>query len=259
VTSEVVSSASSEVDRAYSDHSLAELYDLLNPWGPSDEFYLGLTMSAASVLDVGCGTGALLRRARESGHHGRLCGLDPAAAMLDVGRARADIEWVQGDLASCSLPGRFDLVVMTGHAFQVLLTDDDIEAALAAMRSCLVPEGRVVFEIRNPLTRPWESWTPAHAVEAVTASGSTVRVEHQVAEPVEGDVVRFSETFTSSDWGTPKVSRTSLRFCGVERLAALLAAAGLDVVHQFGDWNSRPLTDDSPEIITIAAPAPITS
>jgi len=61
VTSEVVSSASSEVDRAYSDHSLAELYDLLNPWGPSDEFYLGLTMSAASVLDVGCGTGALSR------------------------------------------------------------------------------------------------------------------------------------------------------------------------------------------------------
>jgi len=59
VTSEVASSASSEVDRAYSDHSLAELYDLLNPWGPSDEFYLGLTMSAASVLDVGCGTGAL--------------------------------------------------------------------------------------------------------------------------------------------------------------------------------------------------------
>lgn len=103
MTSEVVSSASSAVDRAYSDHSLAELYDLLNPWGPSDEFYLGLMMSAASVLDVGCGTGALLRRARESGHHGRLCGLDPATAMLDVGRARADIEWVQGDLARCSL------------------------------------------------------------------------------------------------------------------------------------------------------------
>lgn len=31
------------------------------------------------------------------------------------------------------LAGRFDLVVMTGHAFQVLLFDDDIEVTLAAM------------------------------------------------------------------------------------------------------------------------------
>lgn len=72
-------------------------------------------------------------------------------------------------------------------------------------------------------------------------------------------MVRFSETFTSSDWETPKVSRTSLRFCGVERLRSLLASAGFDSVHQFGDWDLQPLTDDSPEIITIAAPAPITT
>jgi SAM-dependent methyltransferase len=49
-------------------------------------FYLPLVMEAASVLDVGCGTGMLLRRARAEGHAGRLCGLDPAAAMLDVAR-----------------------------------------------------------------------------------------------------------------------------------------------------------------------------
>jgi len=44
VTSEVVGSASSEVDRAYSDHSLAELYDLLNPWDPIS----GLTRRAGA-------------------------------------------------------------------------------------------------------------------------------------------------------------------------------------------------------------------
>jgi len=35
-------------------------------------------MAAPSVLDVGCGTGAMLHEARQLGHVGRLCGLDPA-------------------------------------------------------------------------------------------------------------------------------------------------------------------------------------
>ena len=48
------------VDRSFADMSLAELYDGLNPWGAGDDFCLDLVMSARSVLDVGCGDGALL-------------------------------------------------------------------------------------------------------------------------------------------------------------------------------------------------------
>jgi SAM-dependent methyltransferase len=73
-------------DRAPSPEGLAELYDLFNPWGPGDDFYLGLVMAAEAVLDVGCGTGVLLHRAREAGHTGRLCGLDPDEAMLSRAR-----------------------------------------------------------------------------------------------------------------------------------------------------------------------------
>ncbi len=80
----------------YSDEEAAALYDVLNAWGPSDDFYLALVMDASSVLDVGCGTGAMLRRARQDGHAGRLCGLDPDRAMLRVAGRRTDIEWVAG-------------------------------------------------------------------------------------------------------------------------------------------------------------------
>ncbi|WP_443073137.1 class I SAM-dependent methyltransferase [Streptomyces sp. S465] len=67
---------------------------------------------ARSVLDVGCGTGALLRRAREDGHTGRLCGLDPGAGMLEVARARPDVESALGDAVSARRWHReFDLVV----------------------------------------------------------------------------------------------------------------------------------------------------
>jgi SAM-dependent methyltransferase len=66
----------------YSDDDVAALYDRLNPWEASDDFYLSYVLEAASVLDVGCGTGRLLHRAREAGHGGRLCGIDPDPASL---------------------------------------------------------------------------------------------------------------------------------------------------------------------------------
>ncbi len=83
----------------------AAWYDMLNPWGPGDDFYLELVMSARSVLDVGCGTGTLLHRAREAGHTGRLCGLDPDPDMLDQARRRGDIQWLLADAASAAWDG----------------------------------------------------------------------------------------------------------------------------------------------------------
>jgi SAM-dependent methyltransferase len=146
------------VDRQFSDPSLAELYDMFHPWEQRDDlaFYLPLVMSAGAVLDVGCGTGLLLHRARQAGHAGRLCGLDPGAGMLAQARRRPDIEWVSGDLSSVHWDREFDLVVMTGHAFQVFVTDEELRSALASVRSALTGDGRFAFETRNPLARAWE-------------------------------------------------------------------------------------------------------
>ena len=200
-------------------------------------FYLPLVMSARAVLDVGCGTGALLRLAREAGHTGRLCGLDPAGGMLNQARARSDIEWVLGDLSSVGWEREFDLVVMTGHAFQEFVEDDEIRAALAAIRSALTDGGRFAFETRNPLVRAWEHWPTEYTAEVTDASGAVVRRENQVETPVEGDVVRGTSTFTSPGWDRPLVSRGALRFVEREALSAFLSGAGLAIEEQFGDWT----------------------
>jgi SAM-dependent methyltransferase len=129
----------------YSDADTAALYDRLNPWGPSDDCYLSFVMDAPSVLDVGCGTGRLLHRARAAGHTGRLCGVDPDVAALERARRRAGIEWVEASAADMAWDREFALAVMASSVFQVFVTDQELGASLAATRAGprqLVREGR---------------------------------------------------------------------------------------------------------------------
>lgn len=242
------------VDRLFAEPRLAELYDLWHPWDQRGDFafYLPLVLAADSVLDVGCGTGELLRLARQSGHAGRLCGLDPAEAMLARARARADIEWVLGTADSAAWDREFDLVVMTGHAFQVLVDDARIRASLAAIAATLTEVGRFAFETRHPLARAWEGWTSAHAVQAVSPSGAVVTKTEQARAPTDGRTVSFTSTYASPDWDHPELSHSTLRFLDPGEVAAFLAEAGLVIETQYGDWDHQPLTDASPEIITIA-------
>jgi ubiquinone/menaquinone biosynthesis C-methylase UbiE len=242
------------VDRQFSDADLAELYDLFHPWEDRGDFdfYLPLVMAAEAVLDVGCGTGALLHRARATGHTGRLCGLDPGAGMLEQAGRRSDIEWILGDLTSISWDREFDLVVMTGHAFQVFGQDTELRASLASIRSTLTEEGCFAFETRNPEVRGWEAWTPDNVAEITDTTGALVQMRHQVETPVESGVIRFTTTFDSPRWDHPKLSQSTLRFIDVSSLSSFLAEAGFAIHQQFGDWDRQALTGTSPEIITIA-------
>jgi SAM-dependent methyltransferase len=238
-------------DALFEDHYLASLYDLICADRPDEDYYQHLIESAEDVLDVGCGTGTSLHRARTAGHRGRLVGIDPADGMLAQARRYPDIEWVKGTLPDAGFADEFDLVYMTGHAFQVLLTDEDISTFLAAAGRALRSTGRLAFETRNPLFRAWEGWTPDEITEIVDAEGRTVRVWHEV-ENVDGELVTFSESYDSDSWSEPIVSHSTLRFVPAEHLDHLLDQAGFVIDERYGDWDRSLFTPSSREIITVA-------
>ena len=237
-------------DRLFADLELAALYDAMCAGRGDFDFYLPLVMAAPAVLDVGCGTGELLIRARDSGQKGRLTGLDPAPGMLAQARRRADIGWILGDLSTARWTNTFDQILMTGHAFQVLLGDDDLRTALAAIRDALTPTGRFAFETRNPLVREWESWTPDKIGTVTSPDGTVVRMTRQV-DAVSADHVSFSHTLTSPTWPQTQTSHRTLRFLDAQPLEKFLTEAGLAIDAQYGDWNREPFTPSSPEIITV--------
>jgi len=246
----------------YSDTDAAALYDRLNPWDPAswpaDRFYHELVMAVGSVLDVGCGTGAMLAHAREQGHRGRLVGLDPDRAALDRARRRADIEWVEGPAADARWTACFDLAVMTGHAFQFLASDDDLRASLAAIRGSLRAGGRFAFETRHPQAQAWLDWCPSNRSDVTDEAGRARRVWNEV-ESVSADVpastgtvVTFTGTTASRDGTVLWVDRTSLRFLDPGPLAVFLTEAAFEIEAQYGDWDRGPITTSSREIVTVA-------
>jgi SAM-dependent methyltransferase len=234
----------------YTDDEAAALYNVLNPWGPSDDFYLAHVMRARSVLDVGCGTGTMLHRARREGHTGRLVGIDPDEAALRVARGREDIEWVNGAAASMTWHGEFDLALMMSHAFQCLVEDDDLRESLEAIRRSLRDGGLFVFETRNPSAREWESWNPSNPIDVVDPAGRSLRIVYEV-ESVDGDVVTFTESTCIPDGTTLRVDRGSLRFLDAESLSGFLEEAGFTIRSQTGGWHDEPLNPASAEIVTV--------
>jgi SAM-dependent methyltransferase len=234
-------------DAIYTDPRLAAVYDVFNPWDRDTAFYLDLAGAAPRcVLDMGCGTGRLTRDLAARGH--RATGADPAEAMLTVARRRPGgdrVTWVATDAAGLSLDARFDLIVMTGHVFQVFLTDDEVRAVPRALYRHLAAGGRLAFETRNPSAREWRDWTPARTSERAHVEGiGSVEVHYDV-QSVADALVTFETHYRFPDGDHAAVPST-LRFMTQDEVAAHLGEAGFTDLTWYGDWDRSPVSPTSP-------------
>jgi ubiquinone/menaquinone biosynthesis C-methylase UbiE len=222
-------------DNHYENARLAELYDLDSPWGVDREFYLSLAGSPPqSVLDLGCGTGLLCNAYAAQGHE--VTGVDPSSEMLAIARQKPhgqDIEWVQSSAQTYQSDKRFDLIIMTGHAFQVLLSDGDILAAFRVMKRHLKPSGQAVFESRNPAIEWARVWDYAMVLEL---PGYKVQESRRFLK-MENGYMTFELAYQFPD--ETLFSTSELRFSSRESIEAYLAAADLQVEKLVGDWDAQ--------------------
>lgn len=235
----------------YQDARIAEIYDAVNLWGPDAEFYASLAGERRlRVLDLGCGTGVLCCGLAERGH--QVTGVDPAGTMLAVSRRKRypnRVEWVEATAQEYRSDRRFDLIVMTGHAFQCLLTDEDVLAAFGTMRLHLADGARAAFETRNPRV-DWASEWAKRGPVVHTVNGERV-VETLEVTSSEGEFVSFTTHFQFASERVLTISR--LRFPSREHVEGLMGRAGLRVNEVFGDWSGGAFEEErSREIVFVA-------
>ncbi len=241
----------------YTDRRLVALYDTLNAWGPSDDFYLALPEAAKQrILDAGCGTGLLAAAFAAEGHE--VVGIDPAQPMLDLAAQRRGgdgVTWRRATLQGFASERPFDLICMTGHAFQCLLTDEVILAAFQNANKLLGGAGRFVFETRNPSGKPWEQWRRDTSFRrGTTPAGEAFEMFHQLLQ-VADQRVTFETCYRLPATEDEFRSTSTLRFCTYSQLEALTQAAGLKIENTWGDWDQSDLSAASPEIILSLVPA----
>ncbi|MCI0661170.1 MAG: class I SAM-dependent methyltransferase [Acidobacteria bacterium] len=230
------------------------LYDAENLWDAPDNFYLELAKQVGGpVLDIGCGTGRLTRAIASAGLH--VTGMDIMHPMLERARALSPhlpVTWVQADCRTFDLAQRFQCALMTGHAFQNLLTDAEQRAFLERSYNHIDVGGTLAFETRNLRGknygssgdyRLWKSFqdSTGRLIEVWVASrfDSQTMIDHvQLMRKVRG---------TNEMWP----SQIALRYIGVEELNQRLVEHGFTIVAQYGDWAKTPFSPASPEIISV--------
>ena len=238
-------------DRLYSDPALVAFYDVESTGRVDFDYCRNLAGGFGSVLDLGCGTGELAAAISDGRE---VFGVDPAAAMLDVARLRpggAAVGWVEGDARSVRLGKRFELIVLTGHAFQVFLTAGDRRAVIDTIAAHLAPGGRFIFDTRNPAVEEWREWTP---------ESSRRTVEHPVHGRVEAwndveydpatRIVTYRTLYGLRD-GAVLSADSRIAFPDKDEIAQSIAGAGLAVERWMGDWSGGDWSPGAPEIIPL--------
>ena len=220
----------------FDDPRIAAVYDIFDADRSDLDVYAAIVteFGAASVLDLGCGTGTLAVMLAARGFE--VTGVDPAGAMLDVARAKpgADrVRWIHGDAASLPDLLRVDLVTMTGNAAQAIVDDDAWQGTLGGVRDALAPDGRFVFETREPSAQAWETWNREQSYVVVDGMESWEEVTE-----VQWPIVTFDSTTVFTD-GTRVVATSTLRFRDQSEVEADLVAAGF-VVEDVREAPDRP-------------------
>ena len=103
--------------------------------------------SAASLLELGCGTGSILARLSTLPS---LTGLDRSPEMLAVARKKvSNARLFEGDMESFSLGERFDVVICVFDSLNHLLTFDAWRSMFDAVYDHLVDGGLFIFDVNT--------------------------------------------------------------------------------------------------------------
>jgi SAM-dependent methyltransferase len=184
-----------------------------------------------------------------------MTGVEPAKAMLDIARQSPEankVKWIEGDILKLS-ELNFDLAMMTAHVAQFLLDEQYWLNNLESIHNALRTGGYLVFDSKNPTTRPWiNSWPTKDSPRIVVdptlgkTQWSATLIEINKNRVIYEIVCLIAQT------GEELVSVNELIFRSKEEIIQSLIKSGFEIENIYGDWDSSSVTKESAEFIFVA-------
>lgn len=246
---------------------MAQTWDALRgdtaDWEDRHRFLELIRERGEPALDVGCGTGRLLLDYLALGID--IDGVEVSPEMLAILREKAaraglDVEGRihEAAMETMALPRRYRTILVPSSSFQLLLSDEAADQAMARFAAHLEPGGTLAMPfITFPDVATDDTWVR----EVPLPDGTTVRRTSSARyDPVEGfehtdetwDILRSGAIVLTER----KVRSPATRAWSAASIESLVARAGLVDVTWFSGFTSEPARPGD-EIVTVVARAPL--
>jgi len=240
-----------------------EIYDALGPslvmGSPVEDdtdFYRRLARETGGpILEVGCGTGRVAAALAGDGHE--VVGVDLSGPMLRLAEQRrealsadvaARLSFHRADMRTLDLGRDFALIVTPARVFQFMLTSAAQREALAALRTHLRPNGRLVLDLFDPLLDrvvPSAEVTTrgGELIHPTTGNRVTWAITGRRPDPARQLIVddwTFSEIDASGEVLRTATEQLTLRWSLRSEMRLLFELVGFEVVADYGDFKGGP-------------------
>jgi SAM-dependent methyltransferase len=256
--------------KALYDGFIADYYDsspILTRRTQDVAFYCMATRQYGDpVLELGCGTGRITLAIANAGY--RIIGLDISEKMLERAvekraavrrEARERVQLVQGDMTEFDLEEKFRTILIPFRPFQHLLETEQQMRCLNCVKKHLAQNGRLIMDFFQ--TDPERMHDPMFLNESALAEydmpgGRHVGLSERVSafhRGLQRNDVEMIFRVTHPDGKQERlVMAWTLRYFFRYEVEHLLARCGFHLEAVYGNFDSSPLGDASPEMIFVA-------
>ncbi|MCM1048674.1 MAG: class I SAM-dependent methyltransferase [Clostridiales bacterium] len=258
---------------AYTD--FAEVYDIFmdeTPYGEWCEFIVSLLQkygvdntqdSAASgalkqerntILDLGCGTGALTELLAAKGYD--MIGIDNSQEMLQIAmekkqRSGYDILYLQQDMREFELYGTVGAVISVCDSINYILDENELLAVFRLVDNYLYPRGLFIFDFNTVYKYEVVIGDATIAENRENCSFIWENYYHQEEEINEYDLTFFVKN--DKDNCFKKFSETHYqRGYTLKQMKALVEKSGMEFVDALDADTHKEVTTESERIYVIA-------
>ena len=235
-----------------------EIYDFLHEFLQDDiKFYLSLLHPGRdSVLELGCGTGRVLRPLLRAGLD--VTGLDISESMLEIAGLKLTgqkCELVHADMRDYSLDRLFHAVIVPFNTFLYMYTVDDQRACLKCAFRHLEPGGFMVIDVFNPeyVVKTRSAGVVHHEMTKFHPANETIFSYFSSYVAANGMLYwhQFFEEIDSLHLCTKHYRMMKLKYLPASELCAACETAGFQVEKVLGWYDGRAASESANNLIFI--------